>query len=74
MEIFKKCTSFKLEIVGQLIDSFLGEIGRGIYAKLGRSTISNVLGQMQQNSLINFNKRQSPSPIQWCLHFLLDLK
>jgi hypothetical protein len=40
MEILKECTSFKLEIVGQLIDSFLGEIGRGIYVKLGRSTIS----------------------------------
>lgn len=35
--IFEEQASYKLELVGPLIDSFFREIGRGMFSKLGRS-------------------------------------
>ena len=35
--IFEERASYKLELVGPLIDSFFREIGRGMFSKLGRS-------------------------------------
>lgn len=35
--ILEELSSYKLELFGPLVDSFLKEIGKGMFAKLGRS-------------------------------------
>lgn len=41
--ILEERAGFKLELVGPMIDSYFGEIGRGIAAKLGRSRCTGLM-------------------------------